>query len=231
MIRRAAELDAADRIDEPGLDRTALEAAASEVGISPAAVRRALAEHDAGALTRPTDRSVLGPARSQAVRTVGLPATVARQRVDRWLRSQLLEVHDRRGVEVEWRRRRDLSATLRRRIDPRRRVRLGGVDAVVASVVTAGEGASIVRLEADLGFTRRGLFTGVVAIPAAAGPVLGGAAALVVHEPAVFLAGFPAGVVLGGAGLVAGRRTLAGERQEATRVIELFLVDLDDSEG
>lgn len=227
IIRRASELDTDRRFDSPGLDRTALEAAADEVGISPAAVRRALAEHDAGALVRAPDRSVLGPARSQAVRTVDLPVHIARDRVDRWLKSQLLAVHGRRGDEVEWRRRDDFSAKLRRRVDLTKRVRLSGVDAIVASVVAAGDGRSIVRLDADLEHTRRGLLLGVVGVPAAVTPVLAGAAALVLGEPVIFAAGFPAGAALGGAGLYAGRRTLAAEREEAARVVELFLDDLD----
>ena len=227
IIRRAAELDADRQLELPGVDRYALEAAAGEVGISPAAVRRALAEHDAGALVEPTDRSVLGPARTQAVRSVDLPVHVARAQVDRWLKGQLMEVHARRGEEVEWRRRGDLTAKLRRRVDPTKRIRLGDVDAVVASVVGAGDGRSIVRLEADLSNTRQGLLTGVVAIPAAAGPVLGGAAALVLGEPLILAGGVPVGLVLGGTGLLVSRRTLASERAEAARVIALFLEELD----
>ena len=227
IIRRAAELDA-DRLDDgPGLDRVALEAAAGEVGLSPAAVRRALAEHDAGALVRAPDRSILGPAHALAVRTVDLPATIARSRVERWLKGQLLEVRERRGDEVVWCRRRDLAAKLRRKVDLAKRVRLDGVDAVIASVVGSGDGRSIVRLEADLEHTRRGLLTGVAAVPAAAGPVLGGVAALILTEPLFLAGGVPVGLALGGAGLYAGRRTLATERAEAGRVLELFLDELD----
>lgn len=226
IIRRAAELDADRQLELPGVDRSALEAAAGEVGISPAAVRRALAEHDAGALVQPADRSVLGPARARAVRTVDLPTGVARSQVERWLKGQLMEVHARRGDEVEWRRRGDLTAKLRRKVDPTKRIRLGDVDAVVVSVVGAGDGRSIVRLEADLTNTRSGLLTGVVAIPAAAGPALGGLAAIVLAEPLIFVAGVPVGLALGGSGLLVSRRTLASERAEAARVIELFLDEL-----
>lgn len=227
IIRRAAELDARPLTDDTGVDRRALEAAAEEVGISPAAVRHAIAEHEAGALVRPADRSILGPAHALVVRTVRLPVPEARSRVDRWLRGQLLEVQQRRGDEDVWCRRKDLAAKLRRKVDPTKKVRLGGVDAVCASVADVGDGRSIVRLEADLEFTRRGLLTGVAAIPTAAGPVLGGAAALVLAEPLFFLGGFPVGAALGGVGLYAGRRTLASEREEARRVLELFLDELD----
>lgn len=228
IIRRATELDLQRGRDEPGLDRHALEAAADEVGISPASVRQAMAEHDAGVLGPPdSGRSILGPARARSVRTVDLPVSVAQQQVSGWLKAQLLEVHRRSGVELEWRRREDLTAKLRRKVDPTKRVRLGNVDAVVASVIDDGNGRSIVKLEADLTHTRTGLRTGVVGVPAAAGPVLGGAAAIVVGDPLVLLAGIPAGLVLGATGVFVGRRTLGTELAEAQRVLDLYLDELD----
>lgn len=228
IIRRAAELDGDPQLELPGVDRSALEAAAGEVGISPAAVRRAFAEHDAGALVPPADRSVLGPARARAVRTVDLPGGVARAKVERWLKGQLMEVHARRDDEVEWRRRGDLTAKLRRKVDPTKRIRLGDVDAVVVSVVGAGDGRSIVRLEADLTNTRSGLLTGVVAIPAAAGTVLSGAAMVILTDPFLLApaVGIPVGLLLGGSGFYVSRRTLASQRSEAARVLDLFLDDL-----
>ena len=160
VLRRAAELDLERGGDGRGLDRSTLEAAADEVGLSSDAVRRALAEHDAGALApTPPERSLLGPARVRLVRTIDLPPRSARQRVDRWLKSQLLEVHRRGPTETEWRRRDDLGAKVRRRVDPTKRVRLSGVDGVVASVVDDGTGRSVVRLEGLLEFTRNGLRT------------------------------------------------------------------------
>lgn len=230
IIRRATELDTA-RLDgaEPGLDRYALEAAAGEVGLSPAAVRRALAEHDAGVLGAPdAGRSILGPARARSIRTVDLPVALAGQHVDRWLKAQLLEVHRRAPDHVEWRRRDDLGAKLRRKVDPAKKVRLSGVDGVFASVVDDGDGRTIVRLEADLRHTRDGLRTGVVGAPAAAGTVLGGVGvAFFAGEPALVAAGIPLGIALGGTGLLVARRTLAQELDDAQRVLDLFLDDLD----
>lgn len=228
IIRRATELDQERDLGRPGIDRRALEAAAGEVGISPASVRRALAEHDAGALGPPeATKSVLGPARVRAVRTVDLPAHVCQEQVDRFLKSQMLEVHRRDGAEVEWRRRSDFGAKLRRKLDPVKRVRLTDIDGVIATVTDDGAGRSIVRLEADLSDTRDGLRTGVVLIPTAAGPVLGGAAALILAEPLVFAAGLPLGLAMGGTGVYVARRTLADELEESRRVLELFLDELD----
>ncbi len=226
VIRRAVELDAGPLDDSAGIDRRALAAAADEIGISPASVRRALAEHDAGALVRPVDRSILGPAHALAVRVVPLSPAKATGRIERFLKAQLLEVHDRRDDEVVWSRRQDLTARIRRKVDFGKRLRLSGVDAVAVSVADADDGHSLVRLEADLGHTRRGLLSGVAIAPTVAAPILGGIAAIVVHEPLLFVGGFPVGAALGSAGLYAGRRTLAHEREEAGRVLALFLDDL-----
>lgn len=232
IIRRAAELDAPLDVTPPGLDRAALVAAADEVGLSPAAVRRAMAEHDAGTLAPAvTSGGLLGPARSQATRLLELPVAGAVSQVERWLKGQLFERYRRDGDEVEWRPRDDLGAKVRRKVDgaTARRVRLSGVDAVLVTVVAAGEGRSLVRLVADLEHTRRGLATGVVAIPTAVGPILGGAAALVTGEIALLVGGVPLGMALGSLGIVGGRRTLANERLEASRTLDRFLDDLEDS--
>ncbi len=228
IIRRATELDLERGQEDPGVRRHALEAAADEVGISPASVRQAMAEHDAGALGSPdSGRSILGPARARGIRTVDLPLAVAQKQVSAWLKAQLLEVHRRSGDELEWRRRDDFTAKVRRKVDLAKRVRLGNVDAVVASVVGDGNGRSIVRLEADLENTRNGLKIGAVAVPTVAGPMLGGAAALVLGDPLILLAGIPVGLALGGSGVFVARKTLGSELAEAQRVIDLYLDELD----
>lgn len=230
IIRRASELDGVPGLEAHGVDRAALAAAADEVGISSAALRRAMAEHDAGSLAPVTDRGgLLGPARAQAARVVDVSLASAQSRVDHWLKSQLLERYARNGDEVEWRPRDDLGAKVRRKVDAKinRRVRLGQVDAVFATVVDAGDDRSLVRLVVDLDNTRRGLRTGVVAIPTASGPVLGAAAAAVTGEIFFLIGGVPAGLALGALGVVGGRRTLAGERIEAARAVDRFLDDLE----
>lgn len=230
IIRRASELDGVPGLEAHGVDREALAAAADEVGISPAALRRAMAEHDAGSLSPVTDGGgLLGPARAQAARAVDVSLASAQSRVDHWLKSQLLERYARNGDEVEWRPRDDLGAKVRRKVDAKinRRVRLGQVDAVFATVVDAGDDRSLVRLVVDLGNTRRGLTTGVVAIPTASGPVLGAAAAAVTGEILFLVGGVPAGLALGALGVVGGRRTLASERLEASRAVDRFLDDLE----
>lgn len=227
IIRRATELEQSRGTEDPGIDRLALESAANEVGLSPAAVRQALAEHDAGALGPADDgRSILGPARARSVRTVDLPPHLARGRIEKWTKSQLLEVHRRSDNNIEWRRRDDLEAKVRRKLQ-KKTAKLNNIDALITSVADDGNGRSIVRLEADLTDTRTGLKTGVVGVPTAAGPLLGGAAALVLGNPLILVAGIPVGLLLGGTGIYVARQTLATERDEAQRVLDLYLDDLD----
>lgn len=228
IIRRASELDAPDvaRPDPGQLDRASVEAAAAEVGLSPAAVRRAMAEHDAGALAVSDGGGLLGADRAVVSRTVSLPPHVARPQIDQWLRSQTFEVHRRDGDGVVWQRRDDFVAKVRRKVDLTKKVRLADVDQVATSVVPVDGGGSLVRLVADLGNTRRGLLTGVVAVPAASGPVLGVAATVLMSDPVFLAIGIPAGAALGGLGIVGGRRTLRTVRDEAARTMALFLDDL-----
>lgn len=229
ILRRASELDAAAGSAELGYDREALAEAAAEVGIGRRSLERALAEHDVGALTADARAGrLLGPSRVVVTRTVPLSAPEARERARRWLGGQMLEVSERREREEIWRPRGDLAAKIRRKLDARftRKVRLGNVDAVRLSAAAAGDGESVLCLEAELDDMRRGLTTGVVVIPAGVTPVLGSAAVLFTGEVAFLLGSLPLGVALGGLGVYGGRRALAHERDDARRTLELFLDEL-----
>jgi hypothetical protein len=105
------------------------------------------------------------------------------------------------------------------------------VDAVEVSVAEAGEGRTLVRLEAVLDDMRQGLRTGVVVVPAAVTPVLGAAASILVGDPVPLLASVPAAGALGGIGAYAGRRTLADRREHAARTLRSFLDELEDGPG
>lgn len=229
ILRRAAEIESERRVSTPDIEREALEQAAAEVGISPDAVRRAVAEHGVGAIPVPArPRSMLGPVDVRAVSVVDLPASVVEARVTRFLKSQLLTVTRRGAGSTEWGQRQDLAARVRRRVDLNKRIRLDGVDRVVVSVGESGDGRTLMRMEADLENTRRGLRTGAVGAPAIGAPVAGGIAAILLTEPMLFAAGFPAGAALGSAGLYLSRKVLAAQRDEAQRVIDLFVAELTD---
>ncbi len=228
VLRRAAELSTPRTPAGAGLDRDAITAAAEEAGMDPAAVGRALAEYDAGLLdTTPPDGGLLGPAGVLVTRTVPLGESTARARVQQWLKRQVLEPSERSGAVETWRRRDDLVAKLRRRFDPTRSVRLGNVDAIRSSCTAAGDGRTLVRLEADLQAMRRGLLTGVVAVPATVTPLLGAVGAVVTGEILFAAGSVPLGLALGGLGITAARRTLTTERDEARRVLGMFLDELE----
>ncbi|HEY1119016.1 MAG TPA: hypothetical protein VGE43_14990 [Acidimicrobiales bacterium] len=233
VLRRAAEISAEDHPVpvHGGYDRRSLTDAASEVGIDRRAVELALAEHDAGIL-RPADArgGLLGPSRVLETRVVSRTVPESSGHITHWLRSQLLHRNERHGSAEVWRPRDDLGAKLRRKVDARtsRKVRLGDVDAVEASVVDCGEGRSLVRLEVVFDDMRRGLRTGVVVVPTAVAPVLGVAAAALTGEIAIAIGALPLGGALGAVGTVAGRRTLADQRERARRALCSFLDDLED---
>ncbi len=234
VLRRAAEISAQDRPvpAHGGYDRRALADAASEVGIERRAVELALAEHDAGILVHADSRvGLLGPSRVLETRVVPHPVTETSGHITHWLRGQLLHRDERQGTAEVWRPRDDLGAKLRRKVDARtaRRVRLGDVDAVEVSAVDCGEGRSLVRLEVVFDDMRRGLRTGVVVVPTAVAPVLGIAAAVLTGEILLAVGGVPLGGALGAVGTLAGRRTLADQRERARRALCTFLDGLEDA--
>jgi hypothetical protein len=234
VLRRAAEISAQDQPvpAHHGYDRRSLAEAASEVGIERRAVELALAEHDAGILQHDDARgSLLGPSRVLETRVVPRPVPESRGHVTHWLRSQLLHRDERHGSTEVWRPRDDLGAKLRRKVDARtsRKVRLGDVDAVESSVVDCGEGRSLVRLEVVFDDMRRGLRTGVVIVPTAVTPVLGIAAAVLTGEIGLAAGSVPLAGALGAVGTVAGRRTLADQRERARRALCRFLDGLEDA--
>lgn len=232
VLRRAAEISAAGLAGGglPGYDRRSLTEAASEVGIEPLAVELALAEHDAGVLQVPDRRGgLLGPTRVVETRVVDCDQDDVRARVLHWLRGQLLHRDERVGTAEVWRPRDDLSAKVRRKVDAHvsKRVRLGDVDAVEVSTADAGHGRTLVRLEAVFDDMRRGLRTGVVIVPTAVTPVLGIAAAALTGEVVFALGAVPVAGALGTLGTVAGRRTLADQRERARRTLRSFLDELE----
>ena len=250
ILDRAAELHVGGDLDPAGFDPDTLAAAADEVGIAPEAVYRAVAEHRTGALSEaPRSRNLLGPATVVVSETIDRPAPEVRRALDSWMTKQMLSVARRRGETVTWRRRDDLLAKVRRRVDFAKRLQLDQVDEVTIAVTAVDDvsgrddgrdarrrratprsrdagGRSIVRVEVNLSNTRRGLWTGAVAFPAIAAPLTAVALGVFVGEPLVIAAGVPAGAALGGGGLWIGRRTLADGRQEAERAVELALGDL-----
>lgn len=200
VLRRAAELDG-----DPGpaaderVPVAAIEAAAAEVGLAPAAVRRAVAELRAGVLAEPPDAPA-DPARVIEAALVPLDGPTASAAVGRWLAAQTFHRHrGRDGVEV-WRVREDWVAGLQRKLDWSASVRLKWVREVVVRTV-AVEGGTLVRLEATpAGATEAAPGIGAVAmaVPGSAG--FGFAAALASTGSAPVVALAAGGAAVGGVG-------------------------------
>ena len=202
VLRRAAELDAliATPGDDDGYDPGAVEEAAREVGLSPAAVRQAVAELRVGALPAPdADRRPARPVRSRMVtqqRMVEVPPASVHATVDRFMRTQMFELRRRAGDRSLYRPRSDLIASLRRGLDFAGAIRLDGLRTVSVTAVEADE-LTLVRVEAELATSR----ANAVAGGAAAGTsvaLLTGLLGAILGEVALVIGAVPAGAAVGG---------------------------------
>jgi hypothetical protein len=234
VLRRAAELDAdaeaAGGGREPGgrsdggagggtggtwhddrYDTDAVEAAAGEVGLSPAAVRQAVAELRVGALA--TTEAV--PARRR--RAAAVSPVVVEQRllsrapssalagIEAQMRRQLFEVRRRGATDALYRPRADLVAKVVRKLDFAGNIRLDGVGSVVVQV-TPTDGRTLVRVEATMAVTRSNVVAGSAGLGAAVALGAGFSGALLA-EPAFVVAALPAGAAVTASGVrIRGRR-------------------------
>ena len=205
VLRRAVELDAQGESTgaggPAGFDPAALEAAAEEVGLSPAAVRQAVAELRAGALAPADDRRArLAPSRAIVRQRLVEPApTAAQARIDRFLRTQMFELGHRSGDRTVYRPRRDLVAHLRRSLDFAGAIRLDGLRTVTTVVAPADE-RTLVRVEAELATSRATAVTRGAAAGATLAVVTGFAGA-VANQPDLVIAALPLGTAVGAGGV------------------------------
>lgn len=223
VLRRAAEIDAAGLgpSDADGYDPAAVEAAAGEVGLSPEAVRRAVAELRVGSLADEPEPKAARRRRARTGRAVAQAAgpvpnrrradTVVDQRtvrfapddvlgaIDRLLRSQMFLPGRRTGDRAVFRPRDDLAAKLRRKLDLARTIRLDGISCVTA-VATPADGGTLVRVEAELERSRASVLAGSAGAGAGVALTMGFAGALV-GEAALVIAALPAGTFLAAGGM------------------------------
>jgi hypothetical protein len=239
ILRRAAELE-----DERGtegqlpdrIDLTAVEQAASEVGISTEAVRQAYAELQVGGIAaeRPErwgPSELFGRDLVAEQRVIRLPIDQARDRIGRLLRQQTFELRRSSENASLWRRREDISASVRRSFDFSKKIKLSDARAITVNLseVTDGSGrpATLVRMVADIGQIRTGTTIATVAAPTGIAAVAGGIGALV-GEPTVVVAAV-AGWLPVTAGAVGLGRVLY--RKEYLKVSEVLGMYLDQLEG
>lgn len=226
VLRRAAELDTPSLEQHDALDEHVVRDAAREVGLSGAAVDQAVAEWRAGVLAPlpplGPDRWAGLPGSVTVEGRVPLPPDQAQAALDIWLHGQWFERARRRGPETEWTPRRGLLAKARKAADLDGRLRLGAVGRVRLCVAPASSG-SRVRVVADLGDTRAGLLTGMVAAPAL---LVGAGVVVIAGGGADVLLAVPAALGTGGAGWLGARSTLASRRTALTDELERVLDQL-----
>jgi hypothetical protein len=220
VLRRASELDADVDRGDGGMPVAAVEAAAAEVGLSPAAVRQAVAELRTGALEDAGARVV-------CARVVPGTGSAALYGVGDWLKGQAMVCVRDRGGEQVWRPREDVFARIQRRLDWAARIRLRAVDEVLVRAVDV-EGGALVRVSALL----ESQVGRAPAIGAGAGGVAGFAALAVAASAVSGDAGML--VALGaapaaGAGGVVGWRIGRGVRQRELRRISEAVEGLLDA--
>jgi hypothetical protein len=232
VLRRAAEIEATtgdDLADPTRYDPAAIEAAAGEVGLSPSAVRQAVAELRVGSLGGATDGQAVarrGRRRRPSdlvadQRSVGRAPDAVLASLDRLLRGHLFEPGRRTADRAVFRPRDDLVARLRRRLDFVGAIRLDGVSCVKA-VATPADGGTLLRVEADLATTR----SSVVAGSAAAGggvAVLMGLGGALFHEPALLITALPAGTLIGAGGVRARGQRWEQKRAEIAETLATLL--------
>lgn len=214
VFARAAELDVhlSPGTVAPSLDEDALVEIGTAVGLSAAAVRRAVAEHHAGALApaAAAPATWVGPRLAVAERRLGGDPRTVRRAVELDLERQWFRKVRDQGERSVWAPRSDIPARVARRVDFRHRLVLKGVSGVVVTSVGCGQGDVVVRIEADPAERRNGLGWAVAA--ATTGGATAGALLAVIADldPAVLMALSSAGLG-GGGGVALARRTYVAQ--------------------
>ena len=214
VFARAAELDLRHGPDAPAtlLDEEALVEIGGAVGLSPAAVRQAVAEHHAGVLVPATDAPAtwVGPRLAVAERRMAGDANRVRRALERDLERQWFRKVRDQGGRSAWAARTDLPARVARRVDFRHRLVLGGVSGLLLTVVACTADEVVVRLEADPAERRSDLgwrVAGATAGGATVGAAIVGGVTGIGAEPLLALA--TAGMSATGAVALARRTYLA----------------------
>jgi hypothetical protein len=242
ILRRAAELEdereAANGQIPDKIELAAVEQAAGEVGISADAVRRAYAELQVGGIPpEPTNPSRWAPSELfgndlvAEQRVVRLTIDQARDRIGRLLRGQTFELRRSSENASLWRRRNDMSASMRRSFDFSKKIKLTSARAITVNLTEVtdrdGRPATLVRLVADIGQIRTGTTVATVGAPTGVAAVAGGVGALV-GEPTVVFAAIASWLPITAGAVGLGR---ALYRKECVKVNEVLGMYLDQLEG
>ena len=230
VFARAAEIDLHQSPQSPAtlLDEEALVEIGAAVGLSPDAIRQAVAEHHAGALVPAVvaPDTWVGPRLAVAEQRLTGDPDRLRRAVERDLERQLFrKVRDQDGRSV-WAARTDLPARVARRVDFRHRLVLQGVSALRLTTVACGEDDVVVRLEADpaerrdtLGWKVAGTTAGGATVGAVLAAVLGLDGGPLEHASEILLFLLPTAGA-GAGGVSAARRSYLAQLRRLTDDLE-----------
>ena len=241
VLRRAADLEAhaAGRAADDGFDTAAVEEAAREVGLSPAAVRQALAELQTGALTVEHRRRGLAtrssPSIVQVARLVPCAPAVVHSTAEQYLRKQTFELRRRQDQTVLYRQRRDVAASLRRAVDLSGAIQLEGVSAITLTVTPVGQadgatggdeaGRCMVRMVAELrGRAVMNTLANVAGLTVAG---MIGVTGLVFGADPVVIGALPVGAGVTVGGLAIGHKWWRHRREQVAEVLGGLLDSLE----
>jgi hypothetical protein len=220
VFARAAELD----LQRPSgdahvhLDDDALVEIGASVGLSEQAVRRAVAEHRAGALvpvSQTAPATWVGPRVAVAERRIDGDPAALRRSVEQQLERQWFRRVRDQGERSVWCARNDVAARVARKVDFRQRLVLRGVVGVIVTAVDCGDDGVVVRLEADPA-ERRSELGWAVALAAAGGAAVGAVIAAVTEPSILDLASLPGAGFGGGGGLRLARRSYRSQLDRLT---------------
>jgi hypothetical protein len=234
VISRAAELEQHGAATGSSLDERAIVDIGKEVGLTPDAVREALAEYHAGLLQTPDIRrqTVVGPRFLVIERTVPGPLPAVDAQLEAWLSKMVLECCRRVGGRSIWRARQGALATIqraRKKIASQRTV--DDVTEITVSLVEmprdgGRDGAVRVRLEIECRSLRQSLVAMAIggSVTGGAGAVAATGAAVASSEPLALL-GVPVLAAVA-AGTYLGSRVLYRRKLDETALV--FEGALDD---
>ena len=218
VLRRAAEIQAADLGRQDALDTAAVVQLGSELGLREDAVRSALLEQRRPRTTAAASPVLLGLDAEVLVRRhVAASPDAVQAHLGRYLELQLLQRQRSRPGGTSWRPRRGLAADLRRGLDLNRTIALKGVGAV--EVQTEPEdGGTRVDVAVSVSDARSEALGYLVALPV--GLVAGiGAVVGVLTGPEALLA-VPLTGVAGGAGWLGARAVVSSRRRQVAEAFE-----------
>lgn len=218
VLRRAAELQAAELGREDALDAPAVLQLGRELGLREDAVRSALAEHRRPLATSSASSVLLGLDAEVLVRRhVEASPQAVQAHVGRWLERQWMQRCRSQPHATSWRPRRGVVADLRRGLDLARTIEVKGVAGVEVRTQEEGTGTQV-DVAVSVRDARNEALGLLVALPTGVVAVAG--AVLAVVAGAESLLALPAAGAAGGAGWLGARAVLSTRRRQVAEAVE-----------